>query len=274
MISLAIHSHKGGVGKTTIAVNMAVLLAKQGKNVCLIDFDFVGPNLYTFFEETDKKYLNEYFWNSAPLEDCLFNVKDELKLVGNLYLGLGDPATESMNAVIELDSNGAMKMLQDSFKIKNALKKKPFDIDYFILDTTPGLALATVNSFLVTDNILFIIKFSNADINGTIHLISGLLDSLTNETAIIANNIPVQFLQDKKEQKRIEEKIVDKIKDKTGVEIDFLGWLQRDDDLQVIEYMHAVKHLDGLPTDRIIHALTQPEHPIVTCLEKIITKIK
>ena len=57
--TLSIMSHKGGVGKTSIAVNIAVYLAKTGKNVCLLENDLQGPSLNTWWKP-EVKWLNEY----------------------------------------------------------------------------------------------------------------------------------------------------------------------------------------------------------------------
>ena len=150
MLSIAIHSHKGGVGKTTIGVNMAMLLAQAGKNVCLVDFDFGGPNLFTFFNQINVTYLNEYFWKEKNVDECIYNLKDDYNLEGNFFVCLADPSSESITATLELDSVAAMKMLQDAMKLKNILRKKPYEVDFLIFDNTPGLGVINVNSFLVT----------------------------------------------------------------------------------------------------------------------------
>ncbi len=273
MLSLAIHSNKGGVGKTTIGVNMAMLLAQEGKNVCLVDFDFAGPNLFTFFNKINVTYLNEYFWNEKAVDECVYNLKDDYNLKGNLFICLADPSSESVTATLELDTVAGMKMLQDAMKLKNILRKKPYEVDFLIFDNTPGLGVINVNSFLVTDTILFLIKFSNSDINGTVNLISGLIDVLNNETAIIANNIPPEHLVNESEVRNLEKLVVGKIKEQTGVDISFLGWLPTDKELQSIEYMNAVKNLNGEETERVIHAVTLPDHPMMMALRKVIKKL-
>ncbi len=273
--SIAIHSHKGGVGKTTIAINMAVSLAKQGKNVCLFDFDFIGPNLFTFFKDNDiKKYLNDFFWNKVPISECLINAKEIMNLDGNLYVGFANPSSDSINKFLELSSNQAMKMLTDIFQLRSVLQKEPYNIDYLILDTTPGLAIQTVNSFLVADTILFIIKFSNSDIDGTVELISGLLNSLTAEMAVVANNIPEEVILSDNELLNIEKLIIERIQTQIDTNVNFLGWLPNDHSLQLIEYNNAINRLKGCDTRRTIHTLDIPMHPITIGIGKIISKIK
>jgi MinD-like ATPase involved in chromosome partitioning or flagellar assembly len=275
MISLAIHSHKGGVGKTTVSVNLAALLAKLGKNVCLLDFDFGGPNLFTFFDiKENKKYINNFFLKDQDLSDSLFDVSDRLNTSGKLLIGLSDPTSESVNVMLNLDDQMAMNMLHKSFNIKTKLKKDPYNIDFLILDTTPGLALTTVNSFLLTDITIFIVKFSNSDIFGTIQLISGLSEQLDKKNVIIANNVPSDILKDEAKRSELEELIMKKLhKDAEITDIEFLGWIPNDKDLLIDEFLNMVEKLKGNDVERPIHAINKPDHPIVYNLTRIVNKL-
>ena len=97
---------------------------------------------------------------------------------------------------------------------------------------------------------------------------------LNNDTAMIANHIPAEHLTNEKEIKEIEKMVVGKIKEQTGVDISFLGWLPTDKDLQSTEYLTAVKSLHGEKTERVIHAITKPDHPLVTNLKKVIDNLQ
>ena len=57
---LAVHSYKGGTGKTLLAVNLASTFAKQGKKVCLFDLDFRAPSLFAILNTpTAECWLND-----------------------------------------------------------------------------------------------------------------------------------------------------------------------------------------------------------------------
>jgi len=59
---IAFHSYKGGTGKTTLAANLAALLAKNGNRVFLLDLDFYAPSLQSYFEAQPKKWINDFLF--------------------------------------------------------------------------------------------------------------------------------------------------------------------------------------------------------------------
>lgn len=266
--SLAILSHKGGVGKSSIAVNIAVHLAKSDKRVCLLDNDFHGPSIMTFFDkDPEVSWLNEYLLGNETMEDCLQNVAPALNLPGKLWVGFADPTPESIQNLIRIDQKTSIKMLQNLIKLKKGFKDKPFEIEYLIIDCSPGTGYSTVNVMLATDSSLFIVKLSNADILGTSQMIAGLYKQLKNRSLVLANLIPRQAIKDqaKKQeiQKLIEKRFTADIGDKI---VEFLGWIPTDFELQNIEFHEAVKGLQGLEASRIIYTLEQPDHVFSTTL--------
>ena len=113
MKTLSILSNKGGVGKTSIAVNVAVYLAKQGKNVCLLDHDFQGPSLMTFFKPT-VGWINEYLNNDEPIGDYLQEIPaDPLGLKGKLFVAFANPTHESIRSHLNIDKTQSMNLLKN-----------------------------------------------------------------------------------------------------------------------------------------------------------------
>lgn len=270
--SLAILSHKGGVGKSSIAVNIAVHLAKIGKKVCLLDNDFHGPSINTFFQkDPEVSWLNEYLLGNETMDDCLQNVSPLLDLSGKLWVGYADPTPESIQNLIRIDQKTSIKMLQNLIKLKKGCKDKPYEIDYLIVDCSPGTGYSTVNVMLATDSSLFIVKLSNADIFGTSQMIAGLYKQLKNRSLVLANLIPKEAIKSisKKEsiQKLIEKRFTADIGDKI---VEFLGWIPTDFELQNIEFQEAVKNLQGQDAHRVIYTLEQPDHIFSTTLIDLI----
>ncbi|MHA2101622.1 MAG: nucleotide-binding protein, partial [Candidatus Kariarchaeaceae archaeon] len=61
--SIAIHSHKGGTGKTLVAVNFATLLVKRGYRVAVLDLDLNAPSLQTYAPNRKELTINDMFLN-------------------------------------------------------------------------------------------------------------------------------------------------------------------------------------------------------------------
>ncbi len=268
---MAILSHKGGVGKTSLAVNLAIHLAAEGKNICLIDSDFHGPSILTFFTpKSEIHWINSFLTGDSSLEECLQDLSNDLALSGKLLVAFADPTPESIQNVIRLDQNTSMKMLHYLMKMKSMLREEPYSIDYLILDCSPGTGFSTINVMVITEIILFMVKVTNADIIGTSHMIEGLHKQLKSRTKIIANQIPSDFLNDqiRKEhfQKLIENLLKKDLGDKT---VDFMGWIPNDLDLYKTEFETAIKTLEGNPTRRMIHTLDKPDHIISKIIKEL-----
>ncbi|MFW9855634.1 MAG: ParA family protein [Candidatus Thorarchaeota archaeon] len=275
MESLAILSHKGGVGKTSIAVNLAVYLTRCGKNVCLMDSDFHGPSILTFFEPNPAtSWINAYLKGESPLESCLQEVGSDLGLSSKLFVAFADPTSEAIRDVLQLDENMAIKMLHFLMTMKNALKGPPYEVDYLIIDSSPGVGLFTVNLMVASEVILFVVKLNNADLVGASYMIAGLQKQLTNRALLIANQIPLKFFNNQQKKKDFQYLIETLFEKRLGNKIvEFLGWIPNDTDLMIDEFEIAIKNLKGSPIKRTIHSLEKPNHIISEIIEEITGQI-
>ncbi len=133
----AIGGGKGGVGKSMVAVNLAITLSKLGEKVLLIDADLGAANLHTFFGIGNSKTTLCRFLNGGTSD--INNVISKTT-VPNLELisGAKDPldAADIKSGSIELLKNG----------IKNV------DHDYVILDIGPGTATHIMELFLLANH--------------------------------------------------------------------------------------------------------------------------
>jgi flagellar biosynthesis protein FlhG len=124
---------KGGIGKSFIAANLGVLLARQGNRVALVDLDLGGANLHTFTGITNIAVGIESFLNKTVknLEDVAVPTNiDNLSIIS------------SVNCSMEITNLFAAQKI----KIINALAKLPYD--YILLDLGAGTNYNTLDFFL------------------------------------------------------------------------------------------------------------------------------
>lgn len=141
---IAIANQKGGVGKTTTAVNLSSCLAFRGKKVLVIDIDPQGNTTSGLGVEKDKISRSTYdtLINDANIEDCLVSTALE-----NLMLCPSN--IQLAGAEVEL-----VPLMSRENRMKFALSEIRGKFDYILIDCPPSLGLLTVNSLTAADTIL------------------------------------------------------------------------------------------------------------------------
>ena len=141
---IAIANQKGGVGKTTTAVNLAACLAQKGRKVLMLDEDPQGNATSGLgFDKRDiKKCVYDTLINDVPMKDVLLHSDYE-----NLDV---IPATIQLaGAEIELVS-----LMNREGRLKNALERVKHDYDYVLIDCPPSLGLLTINALTAANSVL------------------------------------------------------------------------------------------------------------------------
>ena len=140
---ISVTNQKGGVGKTTSAVNIAYYLAKKGKRTLLIDFDPQGNA--TSGLGVDKQQLTatmaDVILETTPLVDIILPTMHK-----NLFLA---PTTPHLaNTEVELAQAG-----RRFTRLKNAIENTK-GYDFIIIDSPPSLSLLTVNGLIAARYVL------------------------------------------------------------------------------------------------------------------------
>src|SRR5262245_9841383 len=89
---ISTHSFRGGTGKSNITANLAVLIARAGHRVGVIDTDIQSPGIHVLFRVDDKKLthsLNDYLWGRCPIEAAAVDVSE--RCIGALNEENGRP---------------------------------------------------------------------------------------------------------------------------------------------------------------------------------------
>jgi chromosome partitioning protein len=144
---IAIANQKGGVGKTTTAINLAAALAELGKSVLLIDLDPQGNASTGLGIDPDARRYTTY---DLLLEDVDF--EQVILSTGTEGLSIIPATVDLSSADLDLIDNE-----QRSFLLRNALRQsalRRFGFDYILIDCPPSLNLLTVNAMMAAHSVL------------------------------------------------------------------------------------------------------------------------
>ena len=144
---IAIVNQKGGVGKTTTAVNISTILAKKGKKVLLIDSDPQGNATSGLGIDKDtEKSIYDVNVNDVDIDETIIqtSIKNLSVCPSNINLA---------GAEVEL-----VPMISRELKLKKKLEKVENDFHYIIIDCPPSLGLLTINAFTAANSLLIPIQ--------------------------------------------------------------------------------------------------------------------
>lgn len=159
----AIANHKGGVGKTTTALNLSASLCLNGKKVLLVDIDPQGNTTKGVGIDKDMvvNSVSDLLLNKKEVRDCMI-----LTQFDNLYL---IPATLELASVdFDLATSDNTKQL----RLKQHLDTIKNKFDYIIIDCPPSLGLLNINALIACDGVIIPVQSEYYALDGLILLLS------------------------------------------------------------------------------------------------------
>lgn len=158
--TIAILNQKGGVGKTTTAINLGAYLSKRGKTVLIVDLDPQGNASSGL--GLDKQRLD------ATMYDVLFNTASlESVSKDTAIAGLRIAPTSQVLAAAEVD---LAQEDRREFRLKDALSKSVYD--FILIDCPPSLGLLTINALTASTHVLVPVQAEYYALEGLSQLLS------------------------------------------------------------------------------------------------------
>ena len=170
--TIAITSGKGGVGKTTIAVNVALSLALQNKEILLLDADLGMANAHILLGINPKLSLEDFVTGNSSLDKVITKTKNNLKFVS------GGNAINNLLNLSDLERHKIIRSFND-------LQKKP---EYMLIDVGAGAEPSSMTFLASADKVVVVITGEPTSFIDAYTLIkTSFLDYKMNNFGIIVN---------------------------------------------------------------------------------------
>jgi chromosome partitioning protein len=182
---MAIVNQKGGVGKTTTAVNLGAALAELSQRVLVVDIDPQGNS-------TSGLGINRY-----RLKKCIYNVLIDGIPIEAVILPTTAPKMELVPATIQLAGAEIELVLamQREVKLREALQPVRQNYDYILIDCPPSLGLLTLNALTTAHGVLIPVQCEYYALEGLSQLMNtvALVQKHLNTSLVVSGALLTMF---------------------------------------------------------------------------------
>ncbi len=191
---ISTHSFRGGTGKSNTTANLAVLTARRGYRVGMIDTDIQSPGIHVLFRMAESditKSLNDYLWGRCRIEEAAYDVT--LRSIGNVDEDAERPRLYLIPS--SLKTGEIARILREGYdvgQLNDGLQDlvKRLHLDYLFIDTHPGVNEETLLSIAVSDMLVLIVRPDQQDFQGTAVAVELARKLEVPDVFIIVNKVP------------------------------------------------------------------------------------
>jgi MinD-like ATPase involved in chromosome partitioning or flagellar assembly len=250
---IAVHSYKGGTGKTSMSVNLAATFVKCGKKVCIFDLDFRAPSLFAILKTPNADYwLNDYLNNNCEINKALVDLSSRIPGDGKFYACLANPSTEAIRDMSSKDRKWEMRALGRLLALKETLIRDQ-KFDYLVFDTSPGLQYSSINAIVAADFVVVATTGDRSDVDGTKRMLIELYNLFEKKTGLVLNKVLDPSITAKKAEMQA--------KIKTDYQVPLLG---------MVPCFCEILRAEG----NLIFVQDKPDHPFTKILAEMSKKIE
>jgi septum site-determining protein MinD len=191
---ISTHSFRGGTGKSNTTANLAVLVARLGFRVGVIDTDIQSPGVHVLFRLTEvelRRSLNDYLWGKCPIEDAACDVT--MRAIGSVDENADRPRLYVIPS--SLKTGEIARILREGYdvaRLNDGLQDllKRLRLDFLFIDTHPGVNEETLLSIAVSDLLILIVRPDQQDFQGTAVAVELARKLDVPEMFVIVNKVP------------------------------------------------------------------------------------
>lgn len=189
---IAVHSFRGGTGKSNLSANLATCLGLAGKRVAVFDTDLASPGVHVLFgyeAAADDLVLNDFLQADAPIRRCAHEVTpDPVRHAhGAIYLLPGSMQSDRIARLLR-EGYEVEKLNDAMFSLADELK-----LDCVIVDTHPGINEETLLSTAIADSLLMVMRPDTQDYLGTAVAIEVAQRLDAADIRLVMNKFPDHF---------------------------------------------------------------------------------
>jgi septum site-determining protein MinD len=209
---VAMHSYRGGTGKSQTAANLAVLLASRGLRVALVDTDVQTPGVHVLFGLRPAEMpfgLSDYLVAACEIDETVYDLSEILPLeptgAGRMAEGPGAlfivPSRVHITTVVQVATRG-----YDIALLNAGLQhlRRELNLDAMLLDTHPGLNSETMLALAVADTLAIVVRPDQQEFEGAQVTRMLTLRATRPHTLVVVNMMPASADADEMRERALD----------------------------------------------------------------------